>query len=176
MIILISIFGSLLKFFLFYIVPLLVLSFLFASSILEEKSLLTTVRQKLTLLPGIYSDNEKTKGPTPTVTYGLVIVNVFIFFVVQTLVGPEAIKNNFMCPPSEPSFWNVPLSFLTAVFLHGNVQHLAGNMFFLWGVGTLVERRVGSKNFFFIYLASGLFGAVFYVASQLSSIFSEACH
>lgn len=49
---------------------------------------------------------------------------------------------------------------LTSSFLHGNLLHLAMNMFALWQAGQLVERIFGSARFAGLYLLAGVGGSV----------------
>lgn len=58
------------------------------------------------------------------------------------------------------SFHGQPWRLFTSIFLHGNLPHLAFNMFALWQVGQLVERIFGSARFLALYLLAGLAGAV----------------
>jgi membrane associated rhomboid family serine protease len=53
-----------------------------------------------------------------------------------------------------------PLSFVTYMFLHGGLAHLAGNAWFLWTFGDNVEDRVGPGRFLSLYIASGVGGGV----------------
>jgi membrane associated rhomboid family serine protease len=53
--------------------------------------------------------------------------------------------------PAAPS----AISLFTAMFLHGGLLHLAGNMLFLWIYGDNVEHRLGPLAFLFWYLATG---------------------
>ncbi len=55
-----------------------------------------------------------------------------------------------------------PITFFTYMFLHGNFQHLLGNMVFLWLVGCMIE--MGSGRFFcgFTYVLTGLGSAALY--------------
>ena len=54
-----------------------------------------------------------------------------------------------------------PLTLLTAMFTHGSLFHLAGNMLFLWVFGNNIEDYLGSLRFIPFYLVSGL-GATFF--------------
>src|SRR5438034_11262921 len=56
--------------------------------------------------------------------------------------------------------WEQPWSFLTYMFLHENVLHLAFNMLMLFMFGPSVEDRMGGRVFFLYYLLCGLGGAV----------------
>lgn len=54
-----------------------------------------------------------------------------------------------------------PSELLTHMFLHAGLMHLLGNMFFLFAVGFLVERSIGSGVYLLAYLLAGLGGAGF---------------
>jgi membrane associated rhomboid family serine protease len=69
--------------------------------------------------------------------------------------------------PSEPAVSGkiVLLSLLTAMFIHGSVLHIAGNMLFLWVFGNNVEDRTGPVPYLFLYLITGIiatFGHAFF--------------
>jgi membrane associated rhomboid family serine protease len=51
-----------------------------------------------------------------------------------------------------------PIHFVTAMFLHGSVMHIAGNMWFLWLFGDNIEDRLGHVGFTAFYFVCG-FGA-----------------
>ncbi|MCW2036335.1 rhomboid family intramembrane serine protease [Xanthomonas campestris] len=55
------------------------------------------------------------------------------------------------------SEWS-PQRMLSATFLHGDLDHLLGNMVFLLALGTLLEGAIGSGWFLLLYLLGG-FGA-----------------
>lgn len=149
-------------FLLFILVPFTFISWLYAWSTYTGDSVKEIIKRNLTLLPAIYSD-EKAKGKTlPWVTYSLVFINIAVFFLVQNnpLISEEVIGNNFIFLPYKPNFWNVPVSLFTRMFLHGSTGHLMGNMFFLWGIGTEVERRIGSRKFAMAYIVTGLLAGI----------------
>src|SRR5690606_15057541 len=56
-----------------------------------------------------------------------------------------------------------PVRLVTHAFLHGDVMHLLGNMFFLAALGLLVEGALGPWRFALLYLVgavgAGLFSA-----------------
>lgn len=54
--------------------------------------------------------------------------------------------------------WLTPL---TALFLHGGLTHLLGNMLFLWAVGRPLELTLGGGRTLALYLASGIAGNLF---------------
>jgi membrane associated rhomboid family serine protease len=55
--------------------------------------------------------------------------------------------------PSGPSTW---LTLITAMFLHGSILHLLGNMLFLWIFGANVEDSMSRPRFLLFYLLGGL--------------------
>ncbi|MCL2656578.1 MAG: rhomboid family intramembrane serine protease [Betaproteobacteria bacterium] len=54
--------------------------------------------------------------------------------------------------PSNPT----PTTLVSHMFLHANVQHLAGNMVVLFIVGYTVEASLGALGFLFLFVAGGL--------------------
>jgi membrane associated rhomboid family serine protease len=61
------------------------------------------------------------------------------------------------------------IALFTAMFLHGGLLHLAGNMLFLWIYGDNVEHRLGSFAFLFWYLATGIAATVLYALISSNS-------
>jgi membrane associated rhomboid family serine protease len=56
-------------------------------------------------------------------------------------------------PPAQPATW---LTVLFAMFMHGGLLHLGGNMLFLWIFGNNVEDSMGKLRFAAFYLLGGL--------------------
>ncbi len=54
---------------------------------------------------------------------------------------------------AQPSTWITPF---TAMFMHGGLLHLGGNMLFLWIFGNNVEDSMGPVKFVVFYLLGGL--------------------
>src|SRR6185295_3406352 len=50
--------------------------------------------------------------------------------------------------------------FVTPVFLHSGVIHLAVNMYSLWMLGPYVEKLYGSAKFVFFWVVTGIAGVV----------------
>lgn len=57
----------------------------------------------------------------------------------------------------------VHLTLLTAMFMHGGLAHLLGNMWFLWIFGDNIEHDMGRLRYFFFYMACGLLAALCHV-------------
>jgi len=86
----------------------------------------------------------------PTVIFFLLIANGLIFALQQMAPG---FAYNFALWPLGSD--KVPFQFWQLVsygFLHGDVMHLAFNMFALWMFGSDVERVLGTRKFAVYYL------------------------
>lgn len=55
-----------------------------------------------------------------------------------------------------PAHGFAQVGWLTNIFLHFSLEHLLGNMLFLWIVGPLLEEAWGRRRFLVFYLAAGL--------------------
>jgi membrane associated rhomboid family serine protease len=51
---------------------------------------------------------------------------------------------------------NVFLTIFTAMFMHGSLLHIGGNMLFLWIFGNNIEDSMGRLKFIFFYLLGGI--------------------
>jgi rhomboid family protein len=56
-------------------------------------------------------------------------------------------------PPAQPATW---LTVLFAMFMHGGLLHLGGNMLFLWIFGNNIEDSMSKWRFALFYLLGGL--------------------
>ncbi len=106
----------------------------------------------------------------PKVTNALIALCVLLFLV--TLFGSEGLAMSLLYEygliPSMVSMAS-PLSLFTYMFLHGNLGHLASNVFVLHSVGREVERDVGSMRFMLVYLASGVSAGLIHMAVNPAS-------
>jgi membrane associated rhomboid family serine protease/outer membrane protein assembly factor BamD (BamD/ComL family) len=64
--------------------------------------------------------------------------------------------NTFAYRPGDPSPWGKLLGLFGSMFLHGGVEHIVGNMFFLWIFGRALEDVLGWKIYLGIYLTCGV--------------------
>jgi membrane associated rhomboid family serine protease len=62
--------------------------------------------------------------------------------------------------PDEPSPWWKLLGLFGSMFLHGGIEHIAGNMFFLWIFGRAVEDALGWPAYLGAYLLCGVAAAL----------------
>jgi membrane associated rhomboid family serine protease len=67
---------------------------------------------------------------------------------------------------NQPPVW---VTLFTAMFMHGGVLHIAGNMLFLWIFGNNVEDAMGRIKFLLFYLAGGVVAALAQVAISPNS-------
>ncbi|MAT71631.1 MAG: rhomboid family intramembrane serine protease [Planctomycetaceae bacterium] len=72
--------------------------------------------------------------------------------------------------PQTPGPVPIQLTLLTAMFMHGGLGHIGGNMLFLWIFGDNVEHRFGSVRFLAFYLASGLAASFAQIATDPGSV------
>lgn len=63
-----------------------------------------------------------------------------------------------------PADKSIYLALFTAMFLHGSVAHLGGNMLFLWVFGNNVEDRLGRAKYLALYLVGGALGTLGFAA------------
>jgi len=61
------------------------------------------------------------------------------------------------------------LAIVTSMFLHVDLQHIVGNMIFLWIFGNNIEDRLGRVGFIAFYLVAGLVAALTQVAIDPTS-------
>ncbi len=125
---------------------------------------------------------------TPWVTYAIIAVNVAVYLL-QLQVGVD--RSALMCGaiPAElttgadlvgtalidlgghavsiehlacPLPW--PGTLLTAMFMHGSVMHIGGNLWCLWIFGDNVEDVLGPAKYIVFYLLVGIAGTLLHVA------------
>jgi len=119
---------------------------------------------------------------TPYVTYGIVAINVAVWFLVQGF-GTEPLLSGSICHlglipgeflqmlPSDARVqlgpnnvcdlgaspaWYTPL---TSMFMHGGWFHIIGNMWFMWIFGNNVEDSMGHLRFAIFYVLCGFAAA-----------------
>jgi membrane associated rhomboid family serine protease len=114
----------------------------------------------------------------PAVTLLLILVNVGVFAYQFTL--PPNAENAFILAyadvPSRLPVWfsghagpAALLPFLTSMFLHGGILHIAGNMLFLWIFGDNVEDFFGHLGYLLFYFVCGITASLAHDFSNLHS-------
>lgn len=132
---------------------------------------------------------------TPYVNYVFIALNILVFIFLQGLASNEAFNNAFSLVPKEITtgvdlvgpqtlsfggqtadinHYNTPLSvyfnFLSSMFMHGGIQHIFGNMLFLWIFGDNIENLIGHVRFVAFYVFCGVAAAVAQVIMGPDSI------
>jgi membrane associated rhomboid family serine protease len=124
---------------------------------------------------GIY-DREYYRGETggtglfsgvSPVTKSLIVINAAVFLLDQ-LINRGHIHDRFISTYLAASADGVLHHFriwelLTATFLHDDVWHLLGNMWFFWIVGREMESLYGSRDFLIFYLGAAIFSTLAWV-------------
>jgi membrane associated rhomboid family serine protease len=109
----------------------------------------------------------------PIMTVLLIIANCFVFYLEIFVIG-----NNywpfFMKYAVTPSVilsaqGAGALSNITAMFLHGGLFHLFGNMLALWVFGRRVEDACGPWRFLAFYLLAGTWAHILFILVQADS-------
>ena len=98
---------------------------------------------------------EAMKINTNFVCFKLIAINVFLF-ILQSIT--PIIDKLFILFP--PDILTRPWMIITAMFLHGNLNHLFQNMFALLMFGLSLEQIIGKKKFLFIYFITGIIGNI----------------
>ncbi|HEX2834587.1 MAG TPA: rhomboid family intramembrane serine protease [Thermoanaerobaculia bacterium] len=109
--------------------------------------------------------------------------NVVVFFG-QLLLGPMTerviqtfgyIPARFLNPAAYGyAWWEVGITLVSSLFLHGGFVHLIGNLIYLWVFGGAIEEAMGHVRYFLFYLACGAAGSLthtlLFPASTIPSI------
>ncbi len=129
---------------------------------------------------------------TPYVTYGIIVLNILSWFLLQGYGGEPALSKSVctlgMIPgdllntvPAGTSFpigrglaciitddtgWH---TVLTSMFMHGGWLHLIGNMWFMWIFGNNVEDSMGHVRFAVFYLTCGIAAAASQILANTAS-------
>jgi len=106
--------------------------------------------------------DSKNAGIIPFVTYFLIAINVFVFLLEFLSPDPDGFIARYALFPFRINFadWTTLAPFITHMFLHGGFLHILSNMWFLRIFGDNVEERFGKLTYLFIYIFSGISGAM----------------
>lgn len=120
----------------------------------------------------------------PVVTLTLIVANciVFMFELVQMNAGQMAFMQfvyKYALVPSnlleafssgDPAMmgWTT-FTMFSAMFMHGSIMHLFGNMMFLFVFGRAMEARLGRFGFLAFYLLTGVAASLIHIASDPGS-------
>lgn len=101
-----------------------------------------------------------------SLTTKLVVVNVLCFIAFRILMLLNVLPLDYVALNPENIlykfyFW----TFLSSMFMHAGIFHLFVNMLSLFFVGSLIEKILGRKRYFWFYILSGLFAGVLFIVS-----------
>lgn len=150
--------------------PFYVFIFIWTYSIYKRESVFSIIKRNFTFIPVDYTEDGLIGEKIPWITYTLIIVNIFIHYHIYEYSSEESrefILDNFIFWPHTPEYWNVPISLISSMFMHGDYDHLVGNMLFLWVYGSVVEQYIGHKKLFWLYIVTGILAKLTFVAVEL---------
>jgi len=101
---------------------------------------------------------------TESLTFYIIMLNV-IFFVIQIFL--PVFTETFVLLPSL-ALSGYYFQFISYMFLHGSLIHIALNMFVFAIFGFPLEQTIGRTRFLTVYVLSGLGSAVFYILMMAS--------
>jgi membrane associated rhomboid family serine protease len=86
----------------------------------------------------------------------LIVINCVAFLLQHSIGDNSALFEDWLEASPEAIFQHGRIWQLwTATFLHANIWHILGNMWFLWLVGREMESLYGSRDFLAFYLLAG---------------------
>ena len=149
------------------------------------------------------ADDNSDRSSTPVVNYLLIAANILVFVFLQGLgtndrftyafsTVPEEIVSNtdvvtgdrllvhpvtgqrLQVPGLQPTPIPVYLTLITAMFMHGGIAHIFGNMLFLFIFGDNLEDRMGHARYLVFYLVCGILAGLSHVFVTAATATSEA--
>src|SRR5262245_50109821 len=132
----------------------------------------------------------------PFVNYAIIVLNILVFLLLQGAGYNDAFTYAFSLVPREvvtgqdvfgvqtitdmtgqvlgrirleqtPSVY---FTFLSSMFMHGDIMHIAGNMLFLWIFGDNIENRIGHIRYLVFYLVCGFLAALGQIVMDTGSV------
>ena len=117
-------------------------------------------------------DIDRRPSRFPAITSLIIAANTFVFLL--ELANGDAFVERWALVPSEIASGKGLITVVTAMFMHGGLLHIAGNMVFFWAFGPEIEDMMGRMRYAAFYLLGGLvaFGAQVALnsASQLPTL------
>jgi uncharacterized protein len=105
-----------------------------------------------------------------SLTNKIIAINILTFIaslIIVAVYGEGFYLRNVAITPSlimsGKSLW----TFLTSMFSHLQFFHLFANMLSLFFIGNFLEKLIGRKRFFWVYMIAGLVGGVFFVGGGI---------
>lgn len=108
-------------------------------------------------------DESRISSKKPFLTIGLIAINVLIFLIVAFRPDFEDIIFEWGLIPARILGSQGLITLLTTMFLHADLMHLIGNMWFLWLFGDNLEYSLGRLRFLIFYLLAGLLASLVHI-------------
>ena len=141
-------------------------------------------------------DDNSDRKTQPIVNYTIIGINILVFLLLQGLGGNDSFTYAFSLVPKEVTtgidlagvqiirdslgqtaevqHYATPLpvyfNFLSSMFMHGGIAHIAGNMLFLFIFGDNLENLIGHVRYAAFYLVCGFAAAIAQIAMGPDSI------
>lgn len=112
------------------------------------------------------------RAVAPT-TFWLVVANVVVYLLTLFVSDLGALYERWGLAPARfvEHFGAAELlTVLSSMFLHGGLLHLLANVIFLWVFGRMVEQRLDSRRFAWLYALSGVAAVLAHVIVDPQSI------
>lgn len=106
---------------------------------------------------------------TPIVNYLLILANIGAYLYMNSLPpwyepGYALVPTRIAADPLGEAF-----TIFTSMFMHANLPHIAGNLWFLWIFGDNVEDAMGHLRYLFFYFLGGVVAAGVQMAMTIGS-------
>ena len=141
-------------------------------------------------------DDNSDRKTQPIVNYTIIGINILVFLLLQGLGGNDSFTDACSLVPKEITMgidlagvqfirdslgqtaevqhYATPLpvyfNFLSSMFMHGGIAHIAGNMLFLFIFGDNLENLIGHVRYAAFYLVCGFAAAIAQIAMGPDSI------
>ena len=89
----------------------------------------------------------------PKATIALILMNCVVFALEQRLTEDTVVNFSFI--PNQPLLLQQTYGLVTSMFLHADLMHVAGNLYFLYTFGDNVEDFLGPLKFTILYFLAG---------------------
>ena len=114
------------------------------------------------------SDASRRPSRAPVVTFLIIFINAVVF-VLEILGGQEFVLQWSVVPARIMAGQGL-VTILTAMFMHGGLAHILGNMIFLRAFGPEIEDAMGPVKFLGFYIIGGLVATVAQVVMDPMSV------
>ncbi|OHD55331.1 MAG: hypothetical protein A2014_06160 [Spirochaetes bacterium GWF1_49_6] len=112
----------------------------------------------------------------PAVNYGIIALSVIVFLLELTGGFSQEIFTRYGVVPSAigGAFFAECYRYVTSIFIHADIWHIAGNLLFLWVFGEHIEEFLGHGRYLLFFLTAGIAGgllhSLFYPYSEIPLI------